>query len=208
MHRIKVLRYNIQQHSNQVHNLVEKYLIPTYYKRLGISETERSTYMDFEDCLDPGYTQNQKFQDASYIAIEESGRIIACTMNYFVPKQTFQKVFIDSQKSVSEDNTLPDTVRKYFRHRYDVCHDLMKPLYEDHKLDTVLYLESGIVIPEYRRLKLTNKILSKIYARFGADYGIFCEGMIPNKHVLSGEVNPKFIVPGVDGLDVIKSLLS
>jgi len=37
---LKIIPYNIQEHGEQVQDLVNKYLIPTYLKRMGLHADE------------------------------------------------------------------------------------------------------------------------------------------------------------------------
>ena len=207
MNKLTISRYNIKQHGKQVQALMEKYLIPTYLKRLGIKESERSNYIDVEDCLDPKSVENPKFEDVSYVAVEEKGRIVACGMNYFITKSDFQLNFIDYVKQGAENMDSPASLRHFAEHRYEVCHDLVN-LFDEYNLEKLFYIESGIVVPEYRRKKLTMELFSKACHRFGEEHGILWEGMLRNQLVESGEVNPELRIPGIDGFISLKKILS
>uniref|UniRef100_A0A7M5VCW0 Uncharacterized protein n=1 Tax=Clytia hemisphaerica TaxID=252671 RepID=A0A7M5VCW0_9CNID len=207
MNKLTIYRYNIKQHAEQVQALIEKYLVPMYYKRLGIKENERSKYIHVEDCLDPKSADNPKFEDVSYVAIDENDRIVGCNMNYFVTKQDFQQNFINFVEQGAQNRENPESLRRFAKHRYEVCHNLVN-LFDDYNLEKLFYIESGIVVPEYRGVKLSLEMTSKACQRFGEEHGILWEGMLQNRLVESGEANSEFNVPGIDGFVSLKKILS
>ena len=212
--KLVIVPYNIKKHSTQVKFLIEKYLVPMYLNRMGITEKERSKYLTIEDCLDPESATNPKFENVSYVAIESSGRVVACYMNYFLSEQNLQSDLIDHPKAGMFDHHNPAKLRQFSEHRYEVCHDMVN-LYKQYNQEILFYMETGIVIPEYRRLGITKLLTNKACKRFGQDYGILWEGMklVDNDKKCPGlqpsdEANLGLHLFGVDGFLPLKRVLS
>ena len=171
-------RYKIQKHGKEVQGLVDKYLIPSYISRLGIKPEEREFYAKVEDVLDTQSAFNPKFEANSYVSIDqESGRIIGCALSYIVTRDFYKNNFVDINKKIGSDESYPEHIRKYARHRYVVCHDLIQ-LFDDHNVKDMIYYESTIIHPGYRGSALNLDLLSKVDSGRGR-YGILFEGMIP-----------------------------
>ena len=204
---IKVIKYNIQKHGTDVQKLLDKYLVPTYISRMGIKPEERELYAEIEDVLESQSAFNPKFEVGSTVAVDvKSGKIVGCCLCYLSTKQFFKNNFIDINKNVGSDNKYPECIRKYTRHRHVVCHDLIR-LYDDYKIDELIYLESTVIHPKYRGAGLNNVLFKNVLMTLGGKYGILCEGMIPTV-----SQHPSGIVPGdvseSDGSVLVKSLYS
>ena len=135
---------------------------------MGIKPEEREFYAKVEDVLDTQSAFNPKFETNSYVRLK-SGKIVGCILCY-------KENFIDINKKIGSDESYPEHIRKYARHRHVVCHDLIH-LFDDHNVKDMIYIESVIVHPNYRGSSLNLDI--SIVDSSRECYGILCEGMVP-----------------------------
>ena len=185
MASLRISNYCIKRHSAQVQKLLDTYLTPMYCQRLKIPLKDRSKYTKIEDCLDSEASTSPKFEGQSHVAIDESsGKIVACQLNYFVSRDTFQKEFIDSNQKIAGDLSFSENIRKYCQHRYTVCHDLTD-LYQKYNLEKILYMETTVILPEYRRLRIPDMLQDPVYDNYPED-GILAEGMLNVASYLAG----------------------
>ena len=78
--------YNVQKHAKQARKLIDHYLLPTYYQRLGIKAEESSKYIDVEDILDPQLIMDPRYEQTSKVAFNQSGDMVGLQLSYFVDK--------------------------------------------------------------------------------------------------------------------------
>ena len=105
---------------------MDEYLLPTYYKRLGITQNERLKYSEIEDVLHPYLAKDSKFEKFSFVALDESGNVIGLSLSYMVTKQQFQEDFLDVNLRIVKDSNYKESIRKYCQHRNAVCNPLTK----------------------------------------------------------------------------------
>eukprot|EP00111_Clytia_hemisphaerica_P001238 TCONS_00003517-protein len=92
---LEIVEYNIEKHSREVQKLLDEYLVPTYYKRMGITQDERLKYAEVEDILHPNLAKDSKFEKFSVVVLDESGKVVGLGLSYLVTKQQYLEEFID-----------------------------------------------------------------------------------------------------------------
>ena len=200
--------YNVQKHAKQARKLIDHYLLPTYYQRMGIKAEESSKYIDVEDILDPQSIMDPRYEQTSKVAFNQSGDMVGLHLSYFVDKPSWQKEFIDASREYFEDKSLKESVRKYCKHRYEVCEGL-DDLYDRYQVEKFIYFESTIVHPDYRRMGISLANQKKAYEEFGTKYGILTESQTPKYLVDTGKIKTlEQTVPGVDGFVILKDIRS
>uniref|UniRef100_A0A7M5WZM2 Uncharacterized protein n=1 Tax=Clytia hemisphaerica TaxID=252671 RepID=A0A7M5WZM2_9CNID len=196
MASLRISNYCTKKHSAQVQTLLDRYLTPMYCQRLKIPLKDKLKYTDIEDCLESDSASNPKFEGQSHVAIEKSsGKLVACQLNYYVSKETFKNVFIDSNQSIAGDLSNNENIRKYCQHRYAVCHDLID-LYEKYNLEKILYMETTVILPEYRRLRVPDLLQDPVYGNYPND-GILAEGMLTVGSYLAGGLEQNKLIQSV-----------
>ena len=126
IHGLEIVEYDIEKHSDEVQKLLNEYLVPTYCKRLGITQNERLKYAEVEDILHPNLAKDPKFEKFSLVALDESGEVVGLSLNYMVTKQQFQNNFLNNNLMIGKDLNYKESIRKYCQHRYAVCSPLTK----------------------------------------------------------------------------------
>ena len=190
IHGLEIVEYDIENHSDEVQKLLDEYLLPTYYKRLGITQNERLKYAEIEDILHPNLAKDPKFNKFSLVAIDEnSGKVVALGLSYLATKENFREDFVDLNKRISNDPNYSQEIRKYCQHRYAVCHPILE-FYDRFGLDKLIYLEDTVVARKYRGLGVHIVMTNLLTEKFGNEYGFLSEGMIPVEKLLTAE---KFI---------------
>ena len=84
---IKIGRYSIQKHGSDVHNMLMRYIVPTYVKRLGLgneSDEKVAEYSKYESVLDPIGAYDTKFEDTSLVVLNEKEQVQGAMLSYFV----------------------------------------------------------------------------------------------------------------------------
>uniref|UniRef100_A0A7M5X0N6 Uncharacterized protein n=1 Tax=Clytia hemisphaerica TaxID=252671 RepID=A0A7M5X0N6_9CNID len=176
---LEIVVYNIEKHSGEVQKLLDEYLVPTYYKRMGITQDERLKYAHIEDILHPNLAKDPKFNKFSLVAVEkDSGEVVALGLSYLITKQEFQEDFVDLNKRISNDQNYSPEIRKYCQHRYAVCHPILE-YYDKFGIDELIYLEDVVTTRKYRGLGVHVAIMGVAFEKFGHEYGFLSEGMVP-----------------------------
>ena len=195
---LNIVPYNVQKHGEQVQDLMNKYLIPTYLKRMGLRVGEvTDKYYLAEDVLHPQAAMNTKFEEGfSFVAVDKSYRVLGCHLCYHVTKKQFKSDFVDSNYEIMNDDSYKESVRKYCQHRYAVCRD-WPDLYDTYGMEKILYMESVILHPDIRGGHTHHKLELSSVVACDERHGILVEGMWPVKKFL--EVHPESSVGQVLG---------
>eukprot|EP00111_Clytia_hemisphaerica_P001234 TCONS_00003512-protein len=202
-------KYIIEKHSEQVIELVAKHLLPTYMKRLGITrEEQKKDLIEVEAILDPNFAKRKIFEGASYVALDKSDKVVACSLNYFISKEEWLKYFVEPNKSITQNTNYSKHIRKYCQQQYDLYHDVIDLTYDKYNLQTILYLEDGVTLPEYRGLRISEWIQKSVYDEFGEKYGMLGEGMIPLDKIQAGKINPAFRAMHLNGFITVKEAVT
>eukprot|EP00111_Clytia_hemisphaerica_P001237 TCONS_00003516-protein len=202
-------KYIIEKHSEQVIELLAKHLLPTYMKRLGITrEQQKKDLIEVEAILDPGHLKREIFEKASYVALDKSDKVVACSLNYFISKEEWLKYFVEPNKSITQNTNYSKHIRKYCQQQYDLYHDVIDLTYDKYNLQTILYLEDGVTLPEYRGLRIAQWLQRTVLGDFGEQYGILGEGMVPMDRINAGKVNPAFNAWRENGFLTVKEIVT
>uniref|UniRef100_A0A7M5XI32 Uncharacterized protein n=1 Tax=Clytia hemisphaerica TaxID=252671 RepID=A0A7M5XI32_9CNID len=176
MTQFQIAPYEIQKHAAQVQELYDRYLIPTYLKRLGIGEDERTQYSDIEDVLDVNAAYNEKFEGFSFVVIDSSGQVKGVQLSYMFGKDDCENAFPELNRKVVEENKHKESIMKYCQHRYEVC-KILYDLYERYGFERAIYLESTVLHPDVRGKGINQRLTDHLTSH--TDEVIFVEGQIP-----------------------------
>jgi len=195
---LKIIPYNIQEHGEQVQDLVNKYLIPTYLKRMGLHADELTDkYYLAEEILHPRGAMDEKFVEGlSFVAVDKSNRVLGCHLSYYVTKDQFNSHFVENNYKVMKDKSYKESVRKYCQHCYFIWRDCLH-LYDSYHMEKLLYLESVILHPDIRGRGTDLKLEFSSIRACNERHGILVDGMWPIMKLL--EVLPDFLADGVVG---------
>ena len=206
---LRKTKYIIEKHSEQVIDLVAKHLLPTYMKRLGITrENQKRKLTDVEAILDPSHLRKNIFEGASYVALDESDKLVACSLNYFTSREEWLKYFVGPNKAIAQNTNYGENIRKYCQQQYELYYDVIDLTYDKYNLQTILYLEDGVTLPEYRGLRIAQWLQKTVIRDFGEQYGILGEGMVPLYRIDAGKVNPAFDAWRKNGFITVKKIVT
>jgi len=178
-----VLRYIKfeEKHIPEVKDLFNKYLLPTYYERLGITKQQiTDDIIELEDNVHSNVVSSERFRECSLVCVDENNKVIACQLNHFLDEDGYNSYFIEPpQKYLKLPNKSKETreYAEYILNAYN-GHDL----FNRYNINRVFYLESTIVLPEYRGQGITVvfRALSVSYFTKEGD-GILSETQIPKE---------------------------
>ena len=198
---IKIVRYNIQKHGSEVQNLLKRYIVPTYMKRMGLeTEQQMAEYHEYESVLDPVGAYDTKFEAGSLVAVNGQGEIKGTMLSYFIKVSELEESiesFEEFSKKLETDehqdkdlndsskgkcggrllqNDCNDSLAKYLAHRWDIdksIHGLTKRF----NVDRLLYIESTIVDPELRNRGIAETFAVET-AHLGKEELVVSEGMV------------------------------
>ena len=116
----KIIRYNVKQRGEQVQNLLDRYMIPTYLKRMGLKPEQKLEYLHCEPALDPNDTYDRKLEDYSLVVIENdsNNNVIGCQTNYFLSRTMISEKLKGFQEII--DRKEDDMLHEYCKHRVKV----------------------------------------------------------------------------------------
>jgi len=137
-------------HISGVKVLFNKYLIPTYYKRLGIRQGDEGDYAyNVESIINTDMLHDDMYKECSLLAIDSNYVVVGCQMSYFVDKKCFQRTFIDDYRVLMNNDGLLKGLQRYAQQTYEIWQGL-DIIFDKYHLKKVFYLETSIVEPEYR----------------------------------------------------------
>ena len=89
-----------KKHIPDVKELFDKYLVPIYLKRMGITKEEiTNEIIEMEDILDPNVTSDERYQECSVVCVNKSNnKVVACCMNYFLNESEYNEMYVESYK--------------------------------------------------------------------------------------------------------------
>ena len=184
---IKIGRYSIQKHGSDVHNMLMRYIVPTYVKRLGLgneSDEKVAEYSKYESVLDPIGAYDTKFEDTSLVVLNEKEQVQGAMLSYFVKinkQEESIKLFKDfvtenRRTDQGEDVSTNDALINYIAHRCDMEISITN-LAKRFNVDRLLYIESTIIDPTLRRRGIA-ETLSVETAHLGKEELVISEGMV------------------------------
>ena len=197
---VKIARYSIKEHGKKVHNMLMRYIVPAYLKRLGLENESNqivAKYSKYESVLDPMGAYEPKFEDTSLVVLNDKEEVKGTMLSYFVKTTELEesiqlfKDFVATNKASDGDSTRGDQIgcgilnspsmhnnalTNYIAHRCEMetsIHSIAK-LFE---VDRLLYIESTIVDPELRHRGIA-ETLSVETAHLGKEELVISEGMV------------------------------
>eukprot|EP00111_Clytia_hemisphaerica_P016809 TCONS_00049855-protein len=205
---LKVELFN-SSHIKEVQDLYEEFLIPTYVKRLGLTGLGHPNFHEAEfaeEIVNSDNLNDEKYLGVS-VVVYDGDKMIACSMNYLVDEELFNKEFVDYNRRLMNDYSLKPNLRKYIQHLYEVWQG--HNFFSKYELEKVLYQETIIVNPKYRHHGLSGFLMNytKDLCQSKCD-GVLSDSQIPlplyQKIV---ERDPNARSPIADAL-ILRSVLS
>ena len=176
----KIIRYNVNQHGKQMQNLLDKYIIPTYIKRMGLTPDQQLKYVECEPALDPNGAFDRKLEEHSLVVVDNTS-VIGCQTNYFLSS----KMISDEQERFQEivDCKKYGILHEYCKHRVKMMTEIAK-LIVKHPVNEegAFYIESTIAHPDWRNQNISRNLHSKSVDNAGHKELVIMEGMMP-KHL-------------------------
>ena len=182
----KIIKYNIKQHGKQMQNLLDKYIIPTYMKRMGLKPEQQMEYAEFEPALDPKGAYHKRLENHSLVAVDDDGKLIGCQTNFFLQKREILEETKKLEEMVTSRRKLEDLFTEYCRHRLKIENKILQLLSGYPTIEKVFYLESTILEPSWRRQNLSAELHFQSLNVAGPEAFILIEGMMPLKKYLEG----------------------
>ena len=178
----KIIRYNINKHGKQMQNLLDKYIIPTYIKRMGLTPDQQSEYAEFEPVLDPKSAFHKRLKDHSLVAVNGDGKLIGCQTNYFLHKKEVIEEVKNLKKMINISSSDEEgLLAEYCRHRLRITNETVQLLRSYPTVSKAFYLESTILIPSWRGQNISAELHSQSLNIVGPEAFVLLEGMMPNE---------------------------
>ena len=127
----------------------------------------------------PKSHQILRYQGVSIVDVDEQGKIVACQMNYIIDEAYFNTYFVEYYRVlIATTDDMPASFMSYAKHRYQLWQGL--DFFKRFNLKKVLYLESTIVLPEYRHKGLSSVLMNlSMDLAVGKCDDVLCESQIP-----------------------------
>lgn len=181
-----IIKYNVKQHGKEMQNLLDKYIIPTYMKRMGLKPEQQMEYAEFESVLDPKSAYHKRLEDHSLVALDNDGKLIGCQTNYFIPLKEALEDIKELKRMLASRTSLEDPFTEYCRHRLRIGNEFLQLLRNYPTVEKAFYLESTIVEPSWRGQNISADLHEESLNVAGPEAFVLLEGMMPIEKYLEG----------------------
>jgi len=172
-----------EKHIPEVRELFNTYLVPTLYKRLGITKQQiTGDIIELEDVVHPDVVSFEIYRECSLVCVDtdDNSKVVGCQLNYFLDEDRFNACLVEAPKKYLKLSNKSKKTREYAEYLLNVYdgHDL----FNRYNLKRILYLESSVILPEFRGQNIMRNLMKK-----SADYftkegdGVLAESLIPLK---------------------------
>lgn len=140
-----------KKHIPAVKELFDKYLIPNYLRRMGITKEELTDdIIKFETILDPEVTSEKYYQQYSMVCVDRNlnDKVVGCYMCYPLDEAEYNESLVDSAKRYLLLKNQPESVRSYAKALIRSNEGLN--IFQEYNLKKILYIETVIIDATYR----------------------------------------------------------
>ena len=175
----QIIRYNIKDHAKEVQSLLEKYIVPTYLRRMGLTPEERMEYVDFKPVLDPKGAFNKKFEPNSLVAVDNDGKMIGCQTSFYMDTYSYLE---DLNKMIEHfAHKQNDCLQSNFKDLLIEAHEYNKVVEKFPGTDRIVFLESTIVDPQWRKQMISTELHKESLNILDDGELVLLEGMMPTR---------------------------
>eukprot|EP00111_Clytia_hemisphaerica_P001235 TCONS_00003513-protein len=181
-----IVRYQISKHGKEVQNLLDKYMIPVYLKRMGLTAEQQKDHASIEYILDPKGAYNSNLDGLSLVVLDENETVRACQTNYYIDVEKCKRELTEfKQWLASCDIDRQSKLWGYLEQRNEFFDDytkLMDKLTQRMDIARFLCIESTIIDPKWRGRGLASILHKKSAYEVAHNEMAILEGMMPNKY--------------------------
>ena len=180
-----IARYQISKHGKEVQNLLDKYMIPVYLKRMGLTAEQQKDHVEIEYILDPKGAYNPNLDGLSLVVLDENQKVRACQTNYYMNIKTSKQELAEYKQFLAScDIDKQSKLWKYLEQRNDFFDDYIKSidnLLMKTSIDRFLCIESTIIDPKWRGRGLAEILHKKSAYEVAHNEMAILEGMMPKR---------------------------
>ena len=153
-----------KKHVKEVQLMVDKYLVPTYFKRLNISKGDLTPeIIEFEPVFGDYYVEYMQKYYSKYSMVCESndGKVVSAMLNSYFTKKEFLYFAVTSNEEYLEQPITCQEVKENAQFQVELFKNFHLVL-QRLKVNNVLYSYSAITLPAYRGKRLLQNMLKQV----------------------------------------------
>lgn len=183
----KILRYNIKDHAKGMQNLLDKYIVPNYLKRMGLSPENQLAFVDYEPVLDPIAAYDKKLEPHSLVAVDNDGKMIGCQTNFYMDTNSYleDEFKLDIQSDSNQLRDIIDSISNKASDTHKWFEDVSKTaiqlndIFETYRTEKFVVMESTVVDMNWRKHDIAFDLHKESLNVLNENELIILEGMVP-----------------------------